>query len=256
MDKPFFSMKFSRTGCIITIVIFLFLAGLILPALSRARESASRAKCTSNLKQICLALKQYALDNKEIFPWEENTKLYCSVFGKVYPAYTDQLEIFTCPSSNDRLMHGRKGSKDNEVFNESECKASLSYAYGHDQGKPWTESAPSSTRIGGDKYALQNYLVNNYPKNRRSNHHMTWLKYHFIYSGYERQSYRGSDGRHVVRLDGSAAWDNSRNLLEANPEWDVKVGMSVDNPEYKRLDESSPESDQTGADWWSDPPEK
>ena len=233
-------------------VIVFFFATLLFPALHRAKASAQRAQCLSHLKQIGLALKQYAFDNKETLAWEKNTTLYCSAFGKVTPSYSKDLEIFTCPSSNDRPIQNRKESIDNEPFSESECRQSLSYAYGHDRGKPWTESAPSSTRIAADKYALQDYTIKNYPRKRRSNHNTTW----FGKRDENQPRMKGMMGRHAVHLDGSAKWDNRRGKLEADPEWDMKAGMSVENPEYKRLDDSNPESDQTGSDWWSDPPEK
>jgi len=44
--------------------------------------------------------------------------------------------------------------------------------------------------------------------------------------------------------------------LEADPNWDVKAGMLINDPQYVRNKDSDPEHDQTGADWWSDPPEK
>ena len=93
-----------RVGLVLT-AIFGVLAFLLLPGLLKARIGARRTKCLNNLKQIGLSLKQYALDNDEVFPWASSEQnQYYRFFGKLHPQYTHDLEVFRCPSSRDRLM--------------------------------------------------------------------------------------------------------------------------------------------------------
>lgn len=190
------SQGFTLIELLVVIAIIAILAAILFPVFARARESARRTTCLSNLKQLDLACHMYAQDYDELFPVDNHICNPHSRFvGQILP-YVKNTQIMYCPSA---------------------AKAGVSYVLGNEANR-------AAGNIGYYYYSFDG-LPGALPAFNAANEYLTWIDKGFLVTS--------AGWGNNTRIMGEQ-WDTDYWLLSDwfckpldNPIHDVKGGINI-----------------------------
>jgi prepilin-type N-terminal cleavage/methylation domain-containing protein/prepilin-type processing-associated H-X9-DG protein len=128
------AVAFTLIELLVVVSIIGVLAALLLPVLSRAKESGKATACLSSLHQIGIALQLYVGDNRNRLP----------LMSDIYPGVTNQY------AGPETVLGGSLGN-----VNVLRCPSDK---WPSDKAIPWPQKGPTFFEQTGSSYSWNNLL--------------------------------------------------------------------------------------------------
>jgi len=119
--KPGFR-GFTLIELLVVVAIIAILAAILFPVFARAKQSAKRAACLANLRQLGVAIRMYQSDFNGGFPsyspypdppdWQ-----FCRWVPMLLP-YTKSRKFFDCPGAQNPIVRGTPSTRIGYSMNE------------------------------------------------------------------------------------------------------------------------------------------
>ena len=197
---------FTLIELLVVIAIIAILAAILFPVFAKAREKARQSSCSSNLKQLGVAVTQYVQDYDERMPMHvvgtNATPTWVYWMEGLQP-YVKNVQLMVCPSDDSPY-----------------AAASFSGTYRTTYGYNWTwlgsgNASPAYARtLAQIEFPANTVVFTESPSSYVVHpYNPTYLVYPYH-----------NEGANLVYVDGHAKWLRLDNLYQAN----VTTGAHVD----------------------------
>ncbi len=223
-----FKRGFTLIELLVVIAIIAILAGLLLPALAKAKQKGQATICLNDLKQSGLAMLMFADENDDVIPrgtmgnskhWWPELMSYMSEAGT--EKNHRNIKIFMCPSYPIPNNIPNKGQVVTYVVNAWDSASATCTSSPNGLSKITNFNLPSDSAYlldnegGTDNQGINRPIITSF---QRTDLNDVWLPSHLPYgSGGKRLSNdrriaakRHNDGSNILFIDGHAGFRKAK----------------------------------------------